>query len=369
LRRLIDYHRRVTDRYRVAADLASASTLDPAYYRDPGAWMIARERVFARSWQWIGDLDTVRERSSLSPRTLLPGFLDEPLLLARDGEGALRCMSNVCTHRGNLLVHEDARAEVIRCGYHSRRFDLAGRMIFMPGFDGVVNFPSAADDLPNVPFATWANLAFASLDPAAPFDGVFAPVSDVLSGFPLDRLVRDPARDREYAIDAHWALYVENYLEGFHIPFVHPDLASAVTLDDYRVDLFDQAVLQTAYAKDGEAGFAPGADGRRAAALYWWVFPNLMLNFYPWGLSLNHVQPLAPDRTRIVYRGYVWDASMAGRGAGGALDRVEAEDQAIVEAVQRGVSSRLYRGGRYSVQRERGVHHFHRRLAVAMARE
>ena len=69
----------------------------------------------------------------------------------------------------------------------------------------------------------------------------------------------------------------------------------------------------------------------------------------------------------MVYRGYVWDAAMSGQGAGGALDRVETEDQAIVEAVQRGVSSRLYRGGRYSVAHERGVHHFHRLLAAALA--
>lgn len=351
----------------VDADIAAARTPDARFYRSQETFALVRERVFARSWQWIGDLDAVRERSSLSPRTLLPGLLDEPLLLVRDADGTLRCLSNVCTHRGNLLVHEDARADGIRCGYHSRRFDLAGRMTFMPGFDGVANFPSAADDLPSAPFATWANLAFASVDPAHAFDAALRPVAASLAGLPVERLVRDPARDREYAIDAHWALYVENYLEGFHIPFVHPALATTVTLDDYRVDLFDHAVLQTAYAKDGEAAFAPGSDGRRVAALYWWVFPNLMLNFYPWGLSLNHVQPLAPDRTRIVYRGYVWDASMAGQGAGGALDRVEAEDQAIVEAVQRGVSSRLYRGGRYSVEHERGVHGLHRLLVTAMA--
>jgi hypothetical protein len=91
-----------------------------------------------------------------------------------------------------------------------------------------------------------------------------------------------------------------------------------------------------------------------------------MLNVYPWGLSLNHVRPLAPDRTRVVYRGYVRDAAMSGRGAGGALDRVEIEDEAVVAAVQRGVRARLYRGGRYSVTHERGVHHFHRLLAAAL---
>jgi choline monooxygenase len=137
----------------------------------------------------------------------------------------------------------------------------------------------------------------------------------------------------------------------------------------YRVDTLPHAVLQVAHARPGEPAFAAGrcAGEHGVAALYWWIFPNLMLNFYPWGLSLNHVQPLAPDRTRIVYRGYVWDAAAASVGAGSALDRVEQEDQAIVEAVQRGVRARLYRGGRYSVRHERGVHHFHRLLGEAVA--
>jgi choline monooxygenase len=153
------------------------------------------------------------------------------------------------------------------------------------------------------------------------------------------------------------------------VPHVHPALAQTVTPKTYRVETFPHAVLQVAHARPGEPAFAPHVCGgeHNVAALYWWIFPNLMLNFYPWGLSLNHVQPLAPDRTRVVYRGYVWNASCGERGAGGALDTVEHEDEAIVEAVQRGVRARLYRAGRYSARHERGVHHFHRLLAAALA--
>ena len=93
-----------------------------------------------------------------------------------------------------------------------------------------------------------------------------------------------------------------------------------------------------------------------------------MLNFYPWGLSLNLVQPLAPDRTRVSFRGYVLDADRLGSGAGAALDQVELEDEAAVESVQRGLRSRLYRSGRYSPSHERGVHHFHRLLCEFLAK-
>jgi choline monooxygenase len=92
-----------------------------------------------------------------------------------------------------------------------------------------------------------------------------------------------------------------------------------------------------------------------------------MFNVYPWGISVNAVTPLAVDRTRVTFLSFVWDAAKREKGAGAGLDRVEREDEAIVESVQRGVQSRLYDRGRYSPTREAGVHHFHRLLAEFMA--
>ena len=353
----------MTPRYAVDADIARAATLDAAFYRDDAAWEAVRDRVFARSWQWLGDLADVALPGSLAPRDLLPGLLDEPLLLARDREGALRCLSNVCTHRGNLLVREACRADGIRCGYHSRRFDLAGRMTFMPEFAGVHGFPGPSDHLPEIALATWAGHAFASPDPAAPSEAFLGDLADGLAGLLPDALAHDPSRDRDYEVAAHWALYVENYLEGFHVPFVHPSLSAAIDCASYATVLHRYSNVQVARAAHGTVAF-PAADPEVApvAARYWWVFPNLMVNAYPWGLSFNLVQPISPGRTRVAFRSYVGDASKLDTGAGANLDGVEREDEAIVEAAQRGVRSRLYRGGRYSPSRERGVHHFHRLL-------
>jgi len=338
-------------RYAVDADIARAATLDPRFYRDAQAHERALERVFARSWQWLGRLDAVRTPGSLQPFTLLPGSLDEPLLLARDEAGTLHCLSNVCTHRGNLLVREACSASRIRCAYHGRRFDLAGRMTFMPEFEGVHGFPSAADDLPRVAFHEWGGHGFASLDPAASFDELIAGAREGFDGTPLDAMTHDPSRDREFEIAAHWALYVENYLEGLHIPFVHASLDAELDSSAYTTGIHRYANVQVARDRSGAV-----------AARYWWIFPNLMLNFYPWGVSVNLVLPEGMARTRVLFRAFVSDPSKLGRGAGAGLDRVEAEDEAIVLAVQRGVRSRLYRGGRYSTSREQGVHHFHRLL-------
>jgi len=312
---------------------------------------------------------------SLSPRDLLPGSLDEPLLLARDAAGTLRCLSNVCTHRAKPIVETAGRAEPqgLRCGYHGRRFDLAGRAWFMPGFEGVEHFPCTADHLREVPFTPWRGHGFAAIAPAVPLAEVLAEIDARLPWLDVERWQPDPSRARCFEFDAHWALYVENYLEGLHIPFLHPGLAQTLDLDGYRYEQGRWCNLQLARARPGEPAFEPPAGspehGQRIAAYYWWVFPNLMLNFYPWGLSLNLVLPLGPARTRVVFASYVSDPSLLHRGAGGALDPVEMEDEAAVLGVQRGLRSRFYAGGRYAPQHERGVHQFHRLLAAALADE
>jgi choline monooxygenase len=360
-------------RFHVDPDVSVASTLDKSFYLDPALQAVAYERLFVRSWQWLGDLAEVAAPGTLSPRDLLPGSLDEPLLLARDREGTLRCLSNVCTHRGNLLVSGVIEgATQIRCGYHSRRFGLDGRLQFMPEFQRARDFPRPCDDLHPLPLAEWAGQAFVALgEPLAPFDAVFAPLRERLAWWPDRPLRLDVTRSRDYQFDAHWALYVENYLEGLHIPFVHPGLAQTLDLSQYACELFGWASLQLAEARPGEPAFEPppGAPdhGRRIAAYYWWVFPNLMLNVYPWGLSVNAVQPLSATRTRVAFRAYVAHPELLDSGAGGALDQVEMEDEAVVMSVQRGIRSRFYQRGRYSPTREQGVHHFHRLIGRAMA--
>ncbi len=356
--------------FAVDADIRRASTLPAWVYSDPGLHERARGRVFARSWQLVADADRLRAPGQVVPLTLLEGCLDEPLLLARDRADRLHCLSNVCTHRGNLVCESEGVENQLRCRYHGRRFGLDGKFQFMPEFEGVANFPSPADDLANVAFGVWEKLVFASLDPPGPLDALLAPVRERCGWMPLGQATFDAARSRDYRVSANWALYCDNYLEGFHIPFVHAGLATALDYGAYTTELFPGSALQLGIASEGEAAFAPPAGspdhGKRVAAYYWWLYPNTMLNFYPWGLSANVVRPLAVDRTRVSYLSFVWDAAKLGSGAGAALDRVEREDEVIVESVQRGVRARAYQRGRYSPTREQGVHHFHRLLADAL---
>jgi choline monooxygenase len=144
---------------------------------------------------------------------------------------------------------------------------------------------------------------------------------------------------------------------------VHQALNEALDYGSYTTETFRLASLQTGFAKSGKDAFHFNAE---IAALYFFVFPNLMLNFYPWGLSVNLVKPLQTDLTKVSYMTFIADESKLGKGAGGDLARVEFEDQAVVESVQKGIRSRFYERGRYSPAREPGTHHFHRLIAEFM---
>jgi len=354
----------------VDPDIRRAETMPGRFYADPELFAIARERVFAPSWQAVGDLDQVKVPGQVHPFSLLDGLLSEPLLLTRDRDDHVHCLSNVCTHRGTPVCEGDAVENFLRCRYHGRRFGLDGRFLSMPEFESVENFPSERDHLARVAHGGWGKLVFASLAPAMSLETLLAPM-DARCGWmkSLDATF-DATRARDYLVRAHWALYVENYLEGFHIPYVHAGLAAAIDYGEYRTDLYDGSTLQLGVASGDEDVFELPRNspdyGKKIAAYWWWLFPNTMLNFYPWGVSVNVVRPLGPDLTRVSFLPYVWDASRLDRGAGGSIDRVEREDEAVVESVQRGMRSRLYTRGRYSPTREQGVHHFHRMLLGAL---
>ena len=193
----------------------------------------------------------------------------------------------------------------------------------------------------------------------------------------LEAAQHEPNRDRDFEVDAHWALYVENYLEGFHVPFVHPSLHRTLDPRDYTAEPFDGGVLQVGSAREAKDAFGAASpligpaetDPERVAAYYVWWFPNTMWNVYPWGLSVNVVEPVALDKTRVRFRTFVLDESRLGAGAGSELDEVEAEDEAVVERVQLGVRSRHWQGSGFSPSQERGVHQFHRLLARALRAE
>jgi choline monooxygenase len=335
--------------FEIDPDIRKASTLPSRFYTEKRYFEISKEKIFARCWHLLGRRG---ELQTLQPMVILPGFLDEPVLISQT-DNDLYCLSNVCTHRGKILIERACSAALIRCAYHGRRFSLDGKFLSMPEFDAVLDFPSAVDDLYRYDLAERSGFLFASIDPMADLDTFVGEAREsVLKLKAADLELRET---KEYEVEAHWALYCENYLEGFHIPYVHKALNEIVDYGSYTTKTFRYSSLQTGHDDNGEI-----------AGQYLFIFPNIMLNFYPWGLSINVVEPISLARSRIRYLTYVSDEAKLRAGAGGDLHSVELEDEAVVESVQKGIRSRFYDRGRYSPTREQGTHHFHRLIAEFM---
>jgi len=354
-------------RYKIDSDIRKAETLPASFYRDPEVYEELKERVFAKTWQWIGDDSVIPPGNTTYPFVLLDKFLSEPMILTRDKEGAVRCLTNVCTHRGNIVVQNPGKQKSLVCGYHGRSFELDGKFKAMPEFKAAENFPRPSDNLHQFHLAQWGQHMFVALEPSFSLDEVINIMNERVGFLPLHQFKRNDSLSKDYLVNCHWALYCDNYLEGFHIPFVHEDLNRVVDYGQYATVPYEHVNLQIGYADESKEVFALPAghidQGKHVAAYYYWLFPNLMFNFYPWGLSVNLVRPLGVNRTKVSFIIYVHDESKLNSGAGALLDKVEREDEFVVEGVQSGLQSRFYQAGRFSPSKEVGVHQFHRLLA------
>jgi len=351
-------------------DIRKAETLPAEFYQSEQLFDLLKEKVFVNSWHWIGDQSLVPFTQSVYPFYLLEHYIDEPLIIVRNPKDEIICLSNVCTHRGNIIVHHPSQQKHLQCMYHGRRFGMDGTFQFMPEFKEAEDFPRPCDHLKSFPIRRWSQFLFTSISPSFDFQTVIDKLEERLYFLPIDEFKMSKERSKDYIVNAHWALYCDNYLEGFHIPFVHQDLNQALDYGQYTTEIYDYCNLQIGYTDDATDTFIlPEGHpdyGKNVAAYYYWIYPNMMLNFYPWGLSINIVKPLSQNRTRVSFISYVWDESKIETGAGAILDKVEREDEFVVEGVHRGLQSRHYQRGRFSPTREKGVHHFQRLLSEAI---
>jgi choline monooxygenase len=337
-------------------DLARARTPPARVYFDPAIWERERAQVFGRSWQLATRAELLAEPGAYVATTMG----GEPVLVARGEDGTLRALSNVCRHRAGPVAQGEGQLTRFRCGYHGWTYGLDGRLLGTPEFEGVAGFDRAASGLPSFRVATWGPWVFVNQDAQAP-DLVtwLGSISGETARWGLERLRLFRAHD--YDMACNWKVYVDNYLEGYHIPVVHPALFRELDYQAYRVETARWHSRQHAPLRGGTGSVYDAGDPE---VLYYWLFPNLMINVYPGNVQLNLVVPLGPERTRARFEWYVEDPSRPGLAeelapALALGEQVQREDAAICEAVQRGLRSATYDRGRYSVRRENGVHHFH----------
>lgn len=353
---------------KINTNITQASTLSSDFYQDDIIWNKIKESVFCKNWLYLTDIvQTFKGLHNVQPLWLLENYLDEPFLLTMVDD-QVHCLSNVCTHRGFLLKQSAGSYKNLTCQYHGRRFDLRGQFQHMPEFGQAEDFPRPCDHLSKVPFARWRQFGFAAINPSIDFSKIRNQLEERLYFLPLEDFRFAPEYSKTYNVHAHWALYCDNYLEGFHIPFVHQTLGAILDYGKYDTVVSDGMVLQIGYSDGSSFTFDLPPDhpdaGQGVTAYYYWIYPNFMLNFYPWGVQLNIVKPITKDFTKVEFIYYIHDDKIFDIMQGDKLaEKTEREDEFVVEAVQRGIRSRFYSNGRFSPRREKGVHYFHRLLS------
>lgn len=272
--------------FHIDKDISKSNTLPATFYKSNSVFEALTEQTLLPFWHFVGDLKLLPEASYAYPFMLLEDSLDEPLMLVRDKNDELFCLSNVCTHRGMFLIDKPGKYRLLSCKYHGRCFSMDGTFRSMPEFSTAQNFPSEMDNLAQLELKNIGSFLFTSMQPKLSFEAVFQPMLERMSWFDFNNLEYNEAGSHVYHIKTHWALYCDNYLEGFHVPFVHPGLNQALDYKEYDTELFDYCNLQLGIASDGAPKFDLPTDsvdyGKDVFAYYWWVFPNMMFNFYTW---------------------------------------------------------------------------------------
>ena len=332
--------------------LERASTLPSRYYTDPATLQDEYRNVFGRTWQLVGHASQVAEAGAYFATTVG----NEPVLIARGQDGALRAMSNVCRHRAGPVAKGSGKRPSIQCRYHGWTYALDGRLIGTPEMEGIECFDRAEVVLPAFRIEEWNGLLFVNLDgEASPLGEFFGDLTGEMP--PNDYGSFRLAARKDWELNCNWKVYVDNYLEGYHIPVVHPGLFREIDYPNYRTDVRTHYSIQIAPTKRPERIRTAGGE---TSVKYFWIYPNLMLNVYPDNFSTNLIVPLGPQRTLTIFEWYFRDADAKQVSETVAFsDEIQIEDIEICEAVQRGLASSTYETGRYSPRRENGVHHFH----------
>ena len=375
---------KIINAYDPSAPLAEASTIPSSWYTDERVFELEKQAVFSRSWQVAARFDQLREPGDYVTTEIAA----EPIVIVRGTDGELRGFFNVCRHHAAAVMTEVAgHATQMRCPYHGWTYSLEGELKGTPDFTGVCNFDRADNGLAPIEIATWEKWVFAKIDEkqsSSLNSGTCVPpvphVQDAratLTNFLGDDLVQQIKvlgfenlhwiEQRRYRLNCNWKVFVDNYLDGgYHVPHLHKGLDSVLDYSNYTIENGGRFSLQSSpmvsRGQDDEVG-AVRTGGR---ALYYWLYPNFMMNYYEGVLDTNLVRPLAVDRTEVVFDFYFADVSESARERNLASinvgDRIQQEDLDICESVQRGLKSRAYHAGRLSVRREAGEHLFHRLL-------
>ncbi len=374
--------KKVIDSYDPTLPLDKASTIPASWYTDAQLYHHELQTVFSNSWQMFARVDQLAQPGQY----VTADIGNDPVVVVCGNDNKLRGFFNVCRHHAAAVMTEPAgSAHQLRCPYHGWTYSLEGELKGTPDFTGVCDFNRAENGLIPVEVGVWENWVFVRLqthgEGADDTSGTgVPPVQDqqgALSKFlgselidqikPLNLSSLHWLERRHYSFDCNWKVFVDNYLDGgYHVPHLHKGLDSVLDYSNYMIENGDRYCLQWSPLVTEGAEAQTGAVRQGDRALYYWIYPNFMINWYDGAMDTNLVIPRGVDKTEVIFDFYFPDVSDGARARNLSSievgQRIQDEDVEICKSVQRGLTSRAYEAGRLSVRREAGEHLFHRLL-------
>ena len=381
--KILDSFQNIIASYNPNSPLSEASTIPAEWYTNADLYDLELKTVFPRSWQLVGRTDQLRGAGQY----VTAEVAGEPIVVVRGSDGVLRGFFNVCRHHAAAVMTErEGSANQLRCPYHGWTYSLEGALKGTPDFSGVCNFEREANGLVPVETSVWENWVFVRVDRGTGVPPVnlsdrgtgVPPVILSLTEFlgstlidqirPLDLEGLHWMERRHYTFDCNWKVFVDNYLDGgYHVPYLHKGLDSVLDYSRYMIENGERFCLQWSPIVSLGAEAETGAVRKGERALYYWIYPNFMINYYDGVMDTNLVIPRGIDKTEVIFDFYFPDVTDAAartrnRASIEVGHRIQDEDVSICKSVQRGLNSRAYNAGRLSVRREAGEHLFHRLL-------
>lgn len=374
----------IINSYDPNAPLERAATIPSSWYTDSRIFELEKETVFSRSWQVAARVDQLSKPGDY----VTTEIADEPIVVVRGNDNQIRAFFNACRHHAAAVMTEpQGNCPQMRCPYHGWTYSLEGELKGTPDFTGVCDFDRTNNGLIPIESAVWGQWVFAGID-AARNESIDkwlgAQLTAELGTLDLNDLKW--FERRSYTIDCNWKVFVDNYLDGgYHVPHLHKGLDSVLDYSNYTIECGQRHCLQSSPIVNSAGSSAPLNDSQEfrgglppannsdvaatrkgERALYYWIYPNCMINFYEGVMDTNLVRPITVDKTEVVFDFYFTDVSEAAcernRASVSVGDKIQQEDLDICASVQRGLKSRGYDAGRLSVRREAGEHLFHRLL-------
>jgi len=310
------------------------------------------ENIFEKTWQLIGHKSQLKN----SGDQIVAQVGRVPIVAVRTKEGILKAYHNVCRHRAGPVAVENNNNKVLRCKYHGWTYTLDGELKSAPEMESTPHFDKCQFHLPHAQISTWQGFVFVSIsNDVAEIEKVFESIQETI--LPIDLSSMKFHHTDEYIIKCNWKVYMDNYLEGYHLPHVHPGLSKVLDYRSYKTILHEWFSYQHSPITNDNNIYADGD------AHYYCVYPNLMLNILPDRLQTNVILPIGHDKTKVLFNYYYANSESARtqkliKDDLDFSDEVQQEDIDICERVQTGLNSGSYDTGRLCMKRESGVLHF-----------